>query len=404
MENSISDDILRIELPAVINAYNADNYWTELDGIISKQPDKHIVFDADKLTYISSSGLRILMRVLKQRKEKIPIINVADMVYRVFEITGFIHLMDISKKMKEISIEGCEMIGAGRSSHVYRLDADTILKCYEPMVPIEMIKREQELSREAFVKGLPTAIPFDMVKVGNSIGVRFEMIKADTVGNFITSHPEEFDDVASKFTRLLRQIHTTDVDMGGNFQSVKKMWQDWQQGMEAYYTEDENNFLKEMIEKVPERTTMVHCDFHENNVLYQNGELVLIDLADIGYGHPIFDLAGMAFRAHASFIPGRKAHHGLSPENMMKFWKRELEIYFDSDNQTTTDEVYDMCRAFGYLRSALFPMKHKQISAELRDIHINDARQNLFSNREWALEQTEKLNKFFNNLNKPSQS
>lgn len=395
MEKSISDDILKIELPSVINAYTADNYWKELDGIISAQPDKHIVFDADKLTYISSSGLRVLLKVLHQCKEKIPVVNVSDHVYKVFEMTGFNRMMDIRKKMKEISIEGCEMIGAGRSSHVYRLDADTILKCYEPTVPLEMIKREQELSREAFVKGLPTAIPFDIVKVGDSIGVRFEMIKADTVGNFITSHPGEFDDVARKFTHLLRQIHSTDANMDGSFHSVKKMWQDWQQGMQAYYTEDESKFLKEMIEKVPERATMVHCDFHENNVLYQNGELVLIDLADIGYGHPIFDLAGMAFRTHASFIPGRKAHHGLSPENMMKFWKRELEIYFDSDKQTVTDEVYDMCRAFGYLRSALFPMKHKQISAELRNIHISDARENLFSNREWAMEQTEKLNIFF---------
>ena len=396
MEKCILDDTLRIELPSFINSANSDDYWTELEGVISQYPDKRIIFDADKLTYISSSGLRVILKATKQRNEEIPIINVSDIIYKVFELTGFTRLMDVSKKMTEISIEGCEMIGAGRSSHVYRLNADTILKCYKPTVPIEMIKREQELTREAFVKGLPTAIPFDMVKVGDSIGVRFEMIKADTVGNFITSHPEEFDDGVCKFTRLLKKIHATDVeDMGGNFHSVKEMWQDWQQGMEPYYTEDESNFLKEMIEKVPERTTMVHCDFHENNVLYHNGELVLIDLADMGYGHPIFDLAGMAFRTHASFIPGRKAHHGLSPENMMKFWKRELEIYFDSDNHTVIDEVYDMCRAFGYLRSALFPMKHKQISTELRDLHINDARQYLFTNREWAMEQTEKLNKFF---------
>lgn len=395
MEKSISEDILRIELPSVINSSNSNDYWTELEGIISEHPDKHIVFDADKLTYLSSSGLRVLLKALKQHNEKIPIINVSDIVYRIFGMTGFTQLMDVSMKMKEISIEGCEMIGAGRSSHVYRLDADTIIKCYVPTVPLEMITREQELTREAFVKGLPTAIPFDMVKVGDSIGVRFERIKGDTVGHFITNHPEEFDDVTCKFTHLLRKIHTTHVDMGGNFHSVKKMWQDWQQGMEPYYTEDESNFLKEVIEMVPERDTMVHCDYHENNVLYQDGELILIDFADIGYGHPIFDLAGMAFRAHASFIPGRKAHHGLSPEDMMKFWKRELEIYFDSDNQTVIDEVYDMCRAFGYLRSALFPMKHKQISDELRDIHINDARQNLFTNREWTLEQVEKLNKFF---------
>lgn len=395
MVKKVADGTLTIELPPVIDSSNAEGYWTEMDDEISKHPKEHVVFDADKLTYISSSGLRILLKAAKQYEEKIPIINVSDLPFRVFEMTGFTRLMEVKKKLKEISIEGCEMIGAGRSSHVYRLNADTILKCYEPTVPIDMIEREQELSREAFVKGLPTAIPFDMVKVGDSIGVRFEMIKADTVGNFISGHPEEFDDVARKFTNLLKQIHSTDANMDGSFHSVKQMWLDWQQGMQAYYTEDENSFLKEMIEKVPERATMVHCDYHENNVLYQDGELIMIDMADIGYGHPIFDLAGMAFRTHASFIPGRKAHHALSPDDMKKFWMRELNIYFDTADQAATNEVYDMCRAFGYLRSALFPMKHKQISAELRDLHINDARQNLFTNREWAMEQTEKLNKFF---------
>ena len=50
-----------------------------------------------------------------------------------------------------------------------------------------------------------------------------------------------------------------------------------------------------MIAAVPERSTMVHCDFHAGNVMYQRGEIVVIDMADIGYGYPIFDLAGKIF-------------------------------------------------------------------------------------------------------------
>ena len=87
-----------------------------------------------------------------------------------------------------------------------------------------------------------------------------------------------------------------------------------------------------MLDAVPERDTVVHCDYHENNVLYQNGKLILIDLIDMGYGHPVFDLACMAFRSHVSFIPGRKAHHSFSPEKMNQFWRMELHYYFNIDS------------------------------------------------------------------------
>lgn len=296
------------------------------------------------------------------------------------------------KKLRQISTDHCIPVGSGRSSTVYRLDPETIVKKYDPHVPPERIRQEMELSGKAFAAGIPTAIPFDMVRADDSYGIVFEHIApADTVGHTISAHPERFDELAREFTVTMKQIHSKGIQEKDGFPSVRDRWMNWAEGMAPYYSEEENEFLAGMVRQVPERRTMVHCDFHENNVLVRGDTLILIDMADFGYGHPVFDLACLAFRAHVSRIPGRNAHHGLTADNMQSFYERVLQFYFETQETVKLQEIRDLCDAFGLVRSALFPMKHIQIHAELRQIHIDDARRNLFPRMEWARTQLLKL-------------
>ena len=83
------------------------------------------------------------------------------------------------KPLREVSVEGCELIGKGGNGAVYRLDPETIVKVYfgERNSP-EKIKQNREVTKNAFVHGIPTTIAFDMVRVGENYGVVFEMINA----------------------------------------------------------------------------------------------------------------------------------------------------------------------------------------------------------------------------------
>ena len=297
---------------------------------------------------------------------------------------------------RRVSTDNCQVLGAGRSSTVYQIDSEVIVKKYDKRVPVEKIRKEMERARKAHMAGIPTATPFDLVRADDSHGIIFErIVPGHTIGSTITEHMEHFDEIARKYTELLKQIHHTRVGEDDCFPAEKGIWLSWVEGMEPYYSKAEVAFLREMVQGVPERNTMVHCDFHENNVLVSGDDLVLIDMADIGYGHPIFDLAGGAFRAHVSTIPGRQAHHGLTAANMQRFWETVLRYYFDTEDLEKLNEIADMCLAFGLVRSALFPMKHVHIGDELRQIHIDDVRQNLFPRQDWALQQLGSLGRFF---------
>lgn len=374
---------------------NAPSLEQELLEVLKLHPDCEFILDASRLGYISTSGLRVILKLIKESTKRFVIRNASDPVYSTLEQTGFTELAHVEKLLRQVSTDNCQVLGSGRSSTVYQLDAETIVKKYHKHVPLAKIRNEMGQARKAFVLGMPTPMAFDLVRTDDSYGVIFERIApADTIGKTITEHPERFHELTRKYTDLLKQIHGTCIEKD-DLPAARCIWAKWVKGMVPYYTEEEIGFLWEMVHGIPEQNTMVHCDFHENNVLVLGKELVLIDMVDIGYGHPIFDLAGGAFRAHVSLIPGRQAHHGLSAEKMQLFWKTVLQYYFETEDSEELNKIQDMCYAFGLVRSALFPMKHVHISDELRQLHINDARKNLFTRKDWALQQLGNLEQFF---------
>lgn len=388
-----------IFLKGQISSDNAATIEDEILTIINEYPDEKVMFDATDLHYISSAGLRVLLAVQKMKSQgKIKVLNVGKDIYEIFHMTAFDAILDIQVKMREISVKGAKVIGHGQSSTVYRIGKEQIVKLYNTRVPFEKIQQEMDYSKKAFVAGIPTAISYDLVTCGGAYGAVFEMVDhADTVGHTITAHTEMFDDIMEKFVKTYQTIHHTNIKDVGGFVSLKDVWTKWAEGMEANgsFTTTEAAMLKKMIEVIPERSTMVHCDFHAGNVMYQKDEIIVIDMADIGYGHPIFDLAGGAFHARYSYFEKRQSVHGMNQANMLRFWDKLLRLYFKTEDDKKLQVIKDMCDAFGLLRGALFPMKHVQIDPETKAFHVAETREHLFPRIEWAMEQVQRLNDFF---------
>ena len=160
----IDKDILYIALEGRIDASNATIAEEEIFHIKNENVGKHIVIDADKLEYISSAGLRVILK-LRKEEAKLAIINVAADVYDVFDMTGFTDMVTVEKAYPRMSVDGCEFIAKGANGAVYRYDDETILKTYFAKDALPEIKQERENARRAFVLGINTAIPYGIVRV-----------------------------------------------------------------------------------------------------------------------------------------------------------------------------------------------------------------------------------------------
>ena len=118
-----------IELFGSINSGNAQEFEAALAGEPSGADG--MLIDADGLEFISSAGLRVLLSAKKRCKTKtFRIINVSNEVMNVFDVTGFSEIMDITRAVRKLTVEGCDKIGAGACGEVFRLDEETIIKLY----------------------------------------------------------------------------------------------------------------------------------------------------------------------------------------------------------------------------------------------------------------------------------
>jgi len=112
-----------------VDSNNSRDVEKAIEEALGGNNNEYILIDADKLEYISSAGLRVLMHLRKNCPD-MKIINASSEIYEIFDMTGFTEIISIEKAYKTISIEGCEVIGQGANGTIYRVDQDNVVKVY----------------------------------------------------------------------------------------------------------------------------------------------------------------------------------------------------------------------------------------------------------------------------------
>lgn len=149
-----------------------------------------IIFDFDKVKYISSAGLRVLLKY-KKEIDNIVVQNVSLDVNDIFEVTGFSQMLEVKKRFNQIDVSGCEIIGKGGVGTIYRLDSERIAKVFIPGYSIENVESEQRATQNTLVAGVPTMIPFEIAKSGENYAVVYELLDKDNYTNHVLAHPEK---------------------------------------------------------------------------------------------------------------------------------------------------------------------------------------------------------------------
>ena len=344
-------DILYINLDGRVDATNASSVEEKIQAIRKENAGLHTVLDLEKLVYISSAGLRILLRLRKEDSE-LSLINVSTEVYEILDMTGFTEMIDVQKAYRHLSVEGCEVIGKGANGAVYRYDPETIIKVYFNNDALPDIKRERELARKALVLGINTAIPYDVVRIGDKYGTVMELLAATSISKMIKKDPEHLEEPLKYFVDMLKQIHGTEIKPG-EVPNMKELALKWARFDMDYLPEDIGKKLYQIVENVPDQDTLMHGDYHTNNVMVRDEEALLIDMDTLCMGHPIFELGSM-FNAFEGFsaIDHEVVHNflGFPYEVSVKFWRKSLSMYLGTEDESVIDDVENKAKIVGYMR------------------------------------------------------
>lgn len=344
-------NILYIALEGRVDAANASAVEQEIINIRNANEGLHTVIDADNLEYISSAGLRIILR-LRKEEPKLAIINVAPEVYDVFEMTGFTEMVTIEKVYRRISVEGCEFIAKGANGAVYRYDNETIVKTYFNLDALPEIQQERENARKAFILGVNTAIPYGIVRVGEGYGTVTELLNATSVSKLIKTDPDNLDQAVAYYIDTIKKIHTIEVEKG-ELPDYKESVLGWVEFLKDHLPAYQYEKLHTLVSAIPVRNTLLHGDYHTNNIMVQNGEPMLIDMDTLSVGHPVLELGSM-FNAFVGFSEVNPASSddflGFSFETAKRFWRQSLTRYFETEDQNVLDSIEEKAMVLGYVR------------------------------------------------------
>ncbi len=225
---------------------------------------------------------------------ELTVVEASHEVYEVFDATGFTQIIDVQKARRRLSVEGCPVIGQGAEGTVYRLGPETIVKVYREGTDINTVLNEKRRAQTAFLEGIPTAISYDVVDVDGCAGVVYELLDARN--------------------------------------------------------------LAELVESEPDSHCFTHGDAHVGNVMVQGDEMLFIDMAHIGMGHPVFDLMSMflLFKQQAK----RRLEKGtLTLEERYHVWDVFLRTYLDTDDEALLAKAEGQVATFACARlltAALF--------------------------------------------------
>ena len=308
-----------------------------------------VVLNAAKLDYISSAGLRVILR-LRKTWQDLKIEEVNSDVYEVLEMTGFTEMMPVQKAYRVVSVEGCEVIGEGANGKVYRIDKDNVVKTYKNADALSEIQHEREVAKLALILGVPTAISYDVVRVGDSFGSVFELLDARSFAKILAQEPERMDFCVNEYVKMLKKIHSIRVP-AGKLPSFKEKTVASIERMKDTLPDGLGEKLLRMVREIPDNDHMIHGDFHTKNIVLCDGEVLLIDMDTLSVGDPIFEL----YRMYNSFVGYSENDpqiildfQGYSAEVARKFWHDSLAAYLGTADEEKLRRAEEKIRCISY--------------------------------------------------------
>ncbi|MCR5788789.1 MAG: phosphotransferase [Lachnospiraceae bacterium] len=286
-----------------------------LDRKISFALEGHVnpscVVDAEKLGYISSAGIRILIGLAGQCRD-MKIVGVSMDVYDIFSMTGLTNLVSVERRIRKIRqpVPGM-LLSREKEADIYRDTEDLVIKIFHPEISLEEVQRRWKLSNVATSHGIPSPIAFEVVSCNGSYGIIYEKMHGRTLDELWRERPDDMEDEIRLFSELMTRMHHCQI----REQELPDIAERTLREIERtkILAEDEKRFMKHLIGSLGRKDIFVCGNLRLNNVLLQDGRLMILDLTRAGRGNPVLDLQ---FTASAMCEDGHAA-----------FWKRLFARY-----------------------------------------------------------------------------
>ena len=327
-------------LKGAIDSFNSKEFEEELLDFHSKNGE--VVLDASELEYMSSSGIRALIKLSRLQNNNLRIDNVNDTVFTIFYSAGLTEFFEVNRQIPEMTNENWDVAGVGASGTVYKINNDTAIKVYSEGIGFDYVNQERELARQAFICGVPTVIPDRNVKVDGKYATIFELVNSSTLGEMMTNHPDRFDELMDDYVKMMKELHAIE-DKKEYFPNLQELWLKYEHMIREGLRDEDATFVVDTYKNSKRSRSLLHGDIHPGNVMISDGEMVLVDMACMSTGPDLLDVITVyrlsRYAEHVGLLAAAEESMGIKHEMFEKFWNAFAGRYFETDDPETLKEI-----------------------------------------------------------------
>ena len=215
-------------------------------------------------------------------------------------------------------------------SYNHKCNPDIMLKLYSPE-RADWAIREHECAKQAYALGIPTPEPGDLVRVSDGrVGILFRRIPdKKSFAKAVGEDPSRTEELAVWFAAMCKQLHAIRVNTD-EVTSVKEFYTDVIRDHQYLTTVQKDHVLR-FIADAPDTDTALHGDLHFGNVIFRGDKSWFIDIGELRYGYPHFDLA--VFLMTVKYSPEdrvRELYH-MDKNTGLRFLQAFFRAYFGPD-------------------------------------------------------------------------
>ncbi len=298
-----TENALHVLLAERIDAASRQELEDKFSKALDGRENVSILINAEKLSYISSAGIRVLVGLRKVSRD-IRIFHVSQEIYDILNATGITDMLPVERRIREINVPSADLLIREESDgEIYRWEEDLAVKIYRAGVSFEEVQRKSLLLGKAASYGVPTTSVYEIVSCGEKTGMIYEYPYGKTLEELWLMRPDRMQEEIEMLSELMYTLHHRVIGEGDLPDVSERMLSELEEN--STLSEDQKKKLTELAKNHSGGDVFVYGNLRLGNIVLDEDRLVLLDMSRCGRGDAILDLqaalSAMNEDGHASF-------------------------------------------------------------------------------------------------------
>ncbi len=224
-----------------------------------------------------------------------------------------------------------------RSSEIYLWEGSRLLKLFNAEVDPFLIENEKINTIEAYQKGVTKVKCYGMIQIENRTGMIIECVNGKPLISLAGAHPTTVFGVPRLMVELQIQLHDTQTDVIRNYKEMVISTLD--SPPLAFLSSAEKNIIMTRLALLPDGNSILHLDYHPDNIMSDRQSATIIDWMTAARGVPAADVAATLYLLNeGEMIPGLNKAVAVALESVRKYLcKRYLKQYQRTTGMTDSE-------------------------------------------------------------------